>query len=67
MPTSGGQPLGGLLLVMEGGAEVDTLIFDVDDTLYPVGCGFTGHRNVDVVREFMVQRLCASPTPTLSR
>ena len=48
---------------MEAGAEVDTLIFDVDDTLYPVGCGFTGHRNVDVVREFMVQRLCASHIP----
>ena len=35
--------------------EVDTLIFDIDDTLYPVDTGFTGHRNVDVVREFMVQ------------
>ncbi len=26
-------------------------------TRYPVGTGFTGHRNIDVVRDFMVQKL----------
>jgi len=28
--------------------KITTLIFDVDDTLYDVGNGFTAHRNSDV-------------------
>lgn len=38
-------------------AEVDTLIFDVDDTLYPVSSGFSDHRNGEVICEFMLERL----------
>lgn len=37
--------------------EIDTLIFDVDDTLYPVSTGFSDHRNGEVICEFMLQRL----------
>eukprot|EP00747_Dinoflagellata_sp_TGD_P167241 gnl/TRDRNA2_/TRDRNA2_191282_c0_seq1.p1 gnl/TRDRNA2_/TRDRNA2_191282_c0~~gnl/TRDRNA2_/TRDRNA2_191282_c0_seq1.p1 ORF type:complete len:267 (+),score=59.54 gnl/TRDRNA2_/TRDRNA2_191282_c0_seq1:45-803(+) len=37
--------------------EVDVLIFDIDDTLYPVSSGFSDHRNGDVVTSFMVERL----------
>jgi FMN phosphatase YigB (HAD superfamily) len=29
-------------------SKITTLIFDVDDTLYDVGNGFTAHRNSDV-------------------
>lgn len=36
--------------------EVDTLIFDIDDTLYPVSSGFSDHRN-DAVPKFMVANL----------
>ena len=36
--------------------RVTTLIFDVDDTLYDVSCGFTAHRNGDAVQKFMVDR-----------
>jgi putative hydrolase of the HAD superfamily len=36
------------------GRGIDTLIFDIDDTLYPIDCGFTGHRNGTVVQDFMV-------------
>ena len=42
------------------GAEevaVTTLIFDVDDTLYPVSSGFSDHRNGAVVQDFMVDEL----------
>ena len=28
-------------------SKITTLIFDVDDTLYDVGNGFTAHRNSD--------------------
>lgn len=38
-------------------AAVTTLIFDVDDTLYDIGTGFTAHRNGPVVEQFMVDRL----------
>lgn len=37
--------------------KVTTLIFDVDDTLYDVSCGFTAHRNGAAVQQFMVDRL----------
>jgi len=36
---------------------VDVLIFDIDDTLYPVSSGFSDHRNGEVVCRFMVERL----------
>lgn len=38
-------------------AQITTLIFDVDDTLYDVGTGFTSHRNGDAVQSFMVNKL----------
>lgn len=38
-------------------AEVDTLIFDIDDTLYPVDSGFTVHRHSEVTAQFMVDVL----------
>lgn len=37
--------------------KVTTLIFDVDDTLYDVGTGFTGHRNGEAVQRFMMEYL----------
>lgn len=37
-------------------AEVDTLIFDIDDTLYPVSSGFSDHRN-SLVPKYMVEHL----------
>ena len=40
-----------------GGRAVDTLIFDVDDTLYPVSSGFSKHRNGPIVARFMVDEL----------
>mmetsp|Transcript_55337 Transcript_55337/g.159090 ORF Transcript_55337/g.159090 Transcript_55337/m.159090 type:complete len:336 (-) Transcript_55337:31-1038(-) len=39
------------------GIEVDTIIFDIDDTLYPASCGFSNHRMSDVTKRFMVERL----------
>jgi putative hydrolase of the HAD superfamily len=36
---------------------VTTLIFDVDDTLYDVGTGFTAHRNGSGAQQFMVDKL----------
>ncbi len=36
---------------------ITTLILDIDDTLYDVGCGFTAHRNGDSVTAFMVAEL----------
>ena len=36
---------------------VDTLIFDVDDTLYPVSSGFSKHRNGPIVAKFMCDEL----------
>jgi putative hydrolase of the HAD superfamily len=36
---------------------ITTLIFDVDDTLYDVGTGFTPHRNGDAVEKYMVEHL----------
>lgn len=38
-------------------ARVDTLIFDVDDTLYPVSSGFSEHRNGEVIADFMLEKL----------
>ena len=40
-----------------GGSAVDTLIFDVDDTLYPVSSGFSKHRNGPIVAKFMCDEL----------
>mmetsp|Transcript_16901 Transcript_16901/g.25570 ORF Transcript_16901/g.25570 Transcript_16901/m.25570 type:complete len:257 (-) Transcript_16901:1341-2111(-) len=37
--------------------KITTLIFDVDDTLYDVGSGFTAQRNGEVVQKYMVERL----------
>jgi len=34
-----------------------TLVFDIDDTLYDVACGFTTHRNSDAVYDFMEKHL----------
>lgn len=36
--------------------QTTTIIFDVDDTLYDVGTGFTAHRNGDAVQTFMVEK-----------
>lgn len=38
-------------------AEVDTLLFDIDDTLYRVSSGFSDHRNGPVVEQFMIDEL----------
>eukprot|EP00908_Phaeocystis_cordata_P002500 Transcript_12716.p1 GENE.Transcript_12716~~Transcript_12716.p1 ORF type:complete len:277 (-),score=99.82 Transcript_12716:255-1025(-) len=37
--------------------RVTTLVWDIDDTLYDVGTGFTAHRNGDAVFDFMVEAL----------
>jgi putative hydrolase of the HAD superfamily len=37
--------------------EVDTVVFDIDDTLYPESSGFSLHRNGEVVEQFMVEEL----------
>lgn len=37
--------------------ELDTLIFDIDDTLYPMSSGFSDHRNGPVVAKFMTSEL----------
>jgi len=36
---------------------VTTIIFDVDDTLYDVGTGFTAHRNGEIIHQYMVDHL----------
>ena len=36
---------------------VTTLIFDIDDTLYPADCGFTAFRNGALAEMFMVEHL----------
>jgi len=38
------------------GAPITTIIFDVDDTLYDVGTGFTAHRNGEGAQGFMVEK-----------
>jgi len=38
-------------------AEVDALIFDLDDTLYTVSCGFSDHRNAEVTVKFLVEEV----------
>lgn len=35
---------------------VKVLVFDIDDTLYPVTNGFTNHRNNEVAIQYMVDR-----------
>jgi len=37
--------------------EVDALIFDIDDTLYTVSCGFSDHRNAEVTVKFLVEEV----------
>jgi putative hydrolase of the HAD superfamily len=37
--------------------EVDTLIFDIDDTLYPASSGFSDHRMGNITARFMVEQL----------
>ena len=44
---------------------VSTLIFDVDDTLYDVGCGFSDHRNKEGAPTFMVEYLGLDRTKAL--
>lgn len=36
---------------------ITTLVFDIDDTLYDVGTGFSAHRNGDAVFSFMIEKL----------
>lgn len=43
--------------VRRGRPPTTTIIFDVDDTLYDVGTGFTAHRNTDGATAFMVDQL----------
>ncbi len=38
-------------------SKITTLLFDVDDTLYDVGTGFTAHRNGEGATSFMVAKL----------
>eukprot|EP00930_Biecheleria_cincta_P059970 TRINITY_DN45686_c0_g1_i1.p1 TRINITY_DN45686_c0_g1~~TRINITY_DN45686_c0_g1_i1.p1 ORF type:complete len:263 (-),score=50.74 TRINITY_DN45686_c0_g1_i1:60-848(-) len=38
-------------------AAIDTVLFDVDDTLYPASSGFSDHRNGEVICQFMVDEL----------
>mmetsp|Transcript_27441 Transcript_27441/g.82370 ORF Transcript_27441/g.82370 Transcript_27441/m.82370 type:complete len:273 (-) Transcript_27441:21-839(-) len=42
---------------MSAPPPLDTLIFDIDDTLYPVSSGFSDHRNGPVVAKFMTAEL----------
>lgn len=37
--------------------NISTIIFDVDDTLYDIGTGFTAQRNGECVQRYMVERL----------
>lgn len=39
------------------GTPITTLIFDVDDTLYDVGTGFSDHRNTEGAPRFMMDHL----------
>lgn len=45
-------------------SKITTLIFDVDDTLYDVGTGFTAHRNGEGATSFMVAKLNFPDQPT---
>ena len=38
-------------------SKITTILFDVDDTLYDVGTGFTAHRNTEGATSFMVAKL----------
>lgn len=37
--------------------NVDVLIFDVDDMMYPLSSGFSDHRNGEVICKFMMEKL----------
>lgn len=37
-------------------SNIDTLIFDIDDTLYPVECGFTEFRNSTFIHKYLVEK-----------
>ena len=39
---------------------IDCLIFDIDDTLYPITNGFTNHRLKEVAIDFMRAKLGAA-------
>lgn len=39
------------------GPPISALIFDIDDTMYPVSSGFSDHRNLEVMVSYMVERL----------
>jgi len=43
--------------VADIGYEVDTLLFDIDDTLYASSCGLSEHRMGNVTKRFMVEQL----------
>lgn len=43
--------------IKHDGPKITTIIFDVDDTLYDVGTGFTAHRNTDGATSFMINKL----------
>mmetsp|Transcript_7982 Transcript_7982/g.11391 ORF Transcript_7982/g.11391 Transcript_7982/m.11391 type:complete len:297 (+) Transcript_7982:157-1047(+) len=45
------------MVTVNGSNIIKNIIFDVDDTLYDVGTGFTAHRNSDSVTSFMVEKL----------
>lgn len=38
-------------------SSITTVLLDIDDTLYPPSCGFSGHRNGEVVAQFMAEHL----------
>ena len=42
---------------MSSATGLNTLIFDIDDTLYPVSARFSEHRNGPVVAKFMCEQL----------
>lgn len=44
-------------MILKSPPKISTLIFDVDDTLYDVGTGFSEHRSGPNVHQYMVDRL----------
>jgi len=42
---------------LDDAQPITTLVFDIDDTLYDVGTGFTAHRNGPSVSRLMVEKL----------
>ncbi|KAL7517570.1 hypothetical protein ACHAWX_002489, partial [Stephanocyclus meneghinianus] len=55
-PIGSSAPVDGVS-AKRGCPKIPTIIFDVDDTLYDVGTGFTAHRNTDGATAFMVDKL----------